>query len=189
MGDHARPSRHQTKSEDLGTDKGADNSDHPHANNIEQERLFCLSNALHHAFDDDRKTIERFGKRHHSQDGGSEGNDLFTGRENLDQCRCSKKQRAAGENHQADLNRNKHRCQFFQTFFILGTVGVARQCGRRRLHSVARDVKGGFDGVCDGMRRCGYLAEGVDHGREGHITEGCSESLEHVRECHSKAWL
>ena len=68
VGDHAGPGRDEPIAQKLGTDKRTDDSDAPHADDVEYKRRYGFADALHHAFDDDRESIERLRKCHHTED-------------------------------------------------------------------------------------------------------------------------
>ena len=71
-----------------------------------------------------------------------------------------------------------------------GTVeitGVPREGGGGGLHAPSRNIKGGFHRIGNGMGRGGYFPQTVDHGRENHIAQGCSEALHHIGHSHPEA--
>ena len=99
MGDHTSPGRYQTEAQNLGANKGSHDSNAPHTDDIIDKRLSCFANALHHALNDNGKSIERFGKSHHSENRNAQVNHLLICGENTYQCRCRNEKQSAGQNH------------------------------------------------------------------------------------------
>ena len=56
--DHAAPGRNQIAAKHLCAQKGACNTDAPHAEYVKEKWSFCFSESLHHTLNDDRNTIE-----------------------------------------------------------------------------------------------------------------------------------
>ena len=59
MGDHTAPGGNQAKIQQLGANKRTDDTNAPHTGNVIEEGEAGLSHALHHALNNDGKTVER----------------------------------------------------------------------------------------------------------------------------------
>ena len=102
----------------------------------------------------------------------------------LHQKRRRKEKTGTGADHQNRLQGDKHGGEPLHALFVIGAVGIARQRGRRRLHSVPRNIKSRLHRVGNGVRRRGYLPQGIDHGSKRHIPKGSPKALQHIREGH-----
>ena len=67
MQDHARPGGNEAEAEPLGADHRADDAHQPHARDVEDKGRLRVADTLHHAFNDNGESIERFGNGDHAK--------------------------------------------------------------------------------------------------------------------------
>ena len=182
MGDHAGPGGDEPHGKELGTNKGAHDADAPHADDVENEGLLGFANSHHHPLDDNGEAVEGLGYRHHTKDGGPQGDNGGALGEETHERRGQEEESAPRKDHQENLDGDEHTGHVRHALLVPGAVGIARQGGGGGLHAVARNVEGRFHRVGDGVGGSGHLAQRVDHGGEGHVTQGGAEALHHVGE-------
>ena len=112
----------------------------------------------------------------------TEKDDLCILREDRHHITGKNEQKRPGNDHQYHFDKKDHPTQISDPLAVLCADRVAGQCGRRSLHAVSRDIKRGFNGIGDRMRRSGYLTEGIDHGGESNITKGGAKTLQSIGE-------
>ena len=77
MSDHTRPRRYESKRIELDTDECSDYTDSPHTDDIGDKGHTRFAESLHHSLDDYRHSVERLGKRYHSENGRAERDHLL----------------------------------------------------------------------------------------------------------------
>lgn len=169
VANHAAPGTDEPEAQEPGADEGADDAHAPHAQYIINKGSHGSAHALHDALHHDGHTIERLGHRHHAQHRGAQSDDLGILGEDAHEVRCEEEEHTAGNHHQRHFQGQDGAAQAAQALFVPGAQGVACQGGGRGLHTPAGDVEQGFDGVCNGVGGGGHIAQGVNHGCEGHI--------------------
>ena len=108
VGDHAGPGRDEPIAQKLGTDKRTDDSDAPHADDVEYKRRYGFADALHHAFDDNGHAVDRLRNRDHPQNDGTQQNYLSASGKQAHHIRRKRKQQATGDSHHQKLQQNQH---------------------------------------------------------------------------------
>ncbi len=189
MQDHTGPGGYQTQLPELYAEKGADDPDTPHSDDVKYERNDGFSRALQHSLDHYGYAVDGFRYRYHAKYQRAQQDHLSVSGEQADHCGGEDKQQRSGADHEDHFNQNDHGGKIPHTLPVPGAQCVSRQGGGRGLHSIARDVESGFHRVGDGMSRGGHVTQGVDHSGKSHIAERGPEALEHIGQCHFQTGL